>query len=154
MVIGNPMRTWFYRLYFNFFPAYRGTGARVIFIAPDFKQIKIKIPLNWRTRNYVGTIFGGSIYGSVDPMYMLMLIKLLGPNYTVWDKGATIHFKRPGRKTLYATFILTDEEMEEIKTLLEVKKSIDRTFHIDIVDDNQLVHASIDKVIYLSKRGT
>jgi hypothetical protein len=52
---------------FNLFPAFRGTGARVTYIAEDFREMRVKLPLNWRTRNYVGTIFSGSLYGAVDP---------------------------------------------------------------------------------------
>ena len=68
---------------FNFFPAYRGTGARVTYISGDFREVRVELPLNWRTRNYVGTIFGGSVYGAVDPHYMIMLIKILGKGYVV-----------------------------------------------------------------------
>jgi Domain of unknown function (DUF4442) len=64
---------------FNFFPAFRGTGARITYIAGDYREARVELPLSWRTRNYVGTIFGGSLYGSVDPMYMILLIKILGP---------------------------------------------------------------------------
>ena len=53
---------------FNLFPAFRGTGARVTYIASDFHEARVRLPLSWRTRNYVGTIFGGSLYGAVDPM--------------------------------------------------------------------------------------
>ena len=77
---------------FNVFPAYRGTGARVTYISADWREVRVALPLSWRTRNYVGTIFGGSLYGAVDPMYMIMLIRILGPGYTVWDKAATIRF--------------------------------------------------------------
>jgi hypothetical protein len=52
---------------FNFFPAFRGTGARITYIAGDYREMRVELPLNWRTRNYVGTIFGGSLYGAVDP---------------------------------------------------------------------------------------
>ena len=83
------------RWMFNFFPAYRGTGARVEYIASDWMEVRVRVPLSWRTRNYVGTIFGGSLYGAIDPFYMLMLIKLLGPDFIVWDKAATIRFRRP-----------------------------------------------------------
>src|SRR2546427_10291649 len=44
---------------FNFFPAYRGTGARITYIRHDWSEVHIRLPLSWRTRNYVGTIFGG-----------------------------------------------------------------------------------------------
>ncbi|HEY7862904.1 MAG TPA: DUF4442 domain-containing protein, partial [Thermoanaerobaculia bacterium] len=52
---------------FNFFPAYRGTGARMTYVSEDWREVRIRLPLSWRTRNYVGTIFGGSLYGAVDP---------------------------------------------------------------------------------------
>ena len=108
---------------FNFFPAYRGSGGRLTYIADDFHEIHIKLPLSWRTRNYVGTIYGGSMYGAVDPLYMVMLIKILGSDYVVWDKAATIRFKRPGRETLFAEFNVTPEEIAEIKEELTRTKS-------------------------------
>lgn len=42
---------------------------------------------------------------------MLMLIRILGPGYTVWDK-ATIAFRKPGKETLYVDFKLSDEEID------------------------------------------
>ena len=82
---------------FNLFPAFRGTGGRVRFVSSDFREVSVELPLNWRTRNYVGTIFGGSLYACVDPFYMIMLIQTLGPEYVVWDKSASIRFRKPGR---------------------------------------------------------
>jgi acyl-coenzyme A thioesterase PaaI-like protein len=81
---------------FNWWPALRGTGGRVTRVSEDWTEIDVRIPLNWRTRNYVGTIFGGSMYAASDPYVMLMLMRQLGDGYIVWDKGARITFKRPG----------------------------------------------------------
>ena len=44
-------------------------------------------------------MFGGSLYASVDPFYMIMLIRNLGSEYIVWDKAATIRFKKPGKSS-------------------------------------------------------
>lgn len=137
---------------FNFFPAYRGTGGRLTYIADDFHEIHIKLPLSWRTRNYVGTIFGGSMYGAVDPLYMVMLIKILGSRYVVWDKAATIRFKRPGRETLFAEFKVTPDEIEEIKDELKRCKSLERVYAINLVNKSGKVHAIIEKTIYISAR--
>lgn len=68
----ESFKTRVFRWGFNFFPAYRGTGGRIAYIADDFSEIRVKLPLSWRTRNYVGTIYGGSMYGAVDPLNMLM----------------------------------------------------------------------------------
>lgn len=99
---GSRVRKWG----FNLFPAYWCTGARITYLADDFREVRVRLPLNWRTRNYVGTIFGGSMYAAVDPVYMIMLIHNLGPEYEVWDKAASIRFREPGRDTLRARFVL------------------------------------------------
>jgi acyl-coenzyme A thioesterase PaaI-like protein len=137
---------------FNVFPAYRGTGARIIYIAGDYREIRVKIPLTWRTRNYVGTIYGGSMYGGIDPIYMVMLIKTLGSEYTVWDKSAKIRFKRPGKETLFADFLLTEAELDEIKQSLETRKSVDRIYTVELKDKNGTVHCLIEKTLYIAKR--
>jgi acyl-coenzyme A thioesterase PaaI-like protein len=135
---------------FNFFPAYRGTGARITYIAGDYHEVHIRLPLSWRTRNYVGTIFGGSMYGAVDPIYMIMLIKILGPEYVVWDKASTVRFKRPGKTTLRARFVITPEEVNEIKANLSGQKSLDRVYSVNLVSDEGKVHAEVEKTIYIA----
>src|SRR5947209_17300540 len=112
----------------NLFPAYRGTGARVAHIAADFSEVRVRLPLNWRTRNYVGTIFGGSLYGAVDPVYMIMLMFRLGNEYIVWDKSASIRFLRPGRTTLHATFRIDDAELAAIRELTTGGEPVDREY--------------------------
>lgn len=136
---------------FNLFPAFRGTGARITYISGDFREVHVKLPLNWRTRNYVGTIFGGSLYGAVDPHYMIMLIKILGPGYVVWDKAATIRFKKPGRGTLYARFLISEEEIAEIRRLLETEPSIDRVYRAELKSVDGVVHAVVDKTLYIRR---
>ena len=138
---------------FNLIPAYRGTGARVTYVASDFREVRVELPLSWRTRNYVGTIFGGSLYGAVDPVYMIMLIKILGPSYTVWDKAAAIRFRRPGRSTLSARFALDEEEIRTIRELAERHPSIDRVYHVDLADAAGLVHASVEKTVYIRRNA-
>lgn len=142
-----------FRWGFNFFPAYRGTGGRVIYIAADWHEVRVKLPLNWRTRNYVGTIYGGSIYGAIDPIYMLMLMRILGDGYVVWDKAAKIRFRKPGKTTLFADFQLTIKEIGEIKGLAENARSIDRIYNLELKDTTGVVHAEIEKTLYISKKG-
>src|SRR3712207_5791103 len=82
--MGESLRTRVTRVGWNFAPCYRGTGARITYIARDWKEVRLELPLSWRTVNYFGTIFGGSIYGAVDPVYVIMLVKTLGKDYVVW----------------------------------------------------------------------
>jgi acyl-coenzyme A thioesterase PaaI-like protein len=137
---------------FNWFPAYRGTGARIEHIAGDWREVRIRLPLNWRTRNYVGTIFGGSMAAAVDPIYMIMLIKLLGPACEVWDKAATIRFRRPGRSTLRATFAVSDDDLEAIRAAVARDGRCERTFAVDLVDASGEVVASCEKLLSIREK--
>jgi acyl-coenzyme A thioesterase PaaI-like protein len=127
-------------------------GARITYIRHDWSEVRVRLRLSWRTRNYVGTTFGGSIYGAVDPIYMVMLIKLLGPGYAVWDKAATIRFRRPGRGTLHATFVVDPAVLAGIREALTRAAKLERVFAIELVDDAGVVHATVEKTIHISHR--
>ena len=89
------------------------------------------------------------MYAAVDPVYMLMLIKNLDPGFIIWDKSACIKFKKPGRTTLFARFMLNEQEIETIREDLVHSHAVDRTYHVDLMDKEGVVHASVEKVIYI-----
>lgn len=147
--------TW--RWGFNLFPAFRGTGARVDYIAPDLREVLVRIPLGWRTRNYVGTTFGGSMYAAVDPFYAIMLMQNLGPGYIVWDKAAAIRYRKPGRTTLYARFTLDEAELRGVREELAAggrgrRGSVDRVYSVDLTDASGEVHATVEKTLYIRRK--
>jgi acyl-coenzyme A thioesterase PaaI-like protein len=143
-------RIWRWRT--NLFPAYWATGARVTYLAADTREVRVRLPLTLRTRNYVGTIFGGSMYGAIDPIYMIMLIRNLGPDYVVWDKAASIRFRKPGRTTLFARFVIDDAELDAIRDELTRTRAIDRIYHVDLADAEGVVHASFEKILHIRRR--
>jgi hypothetical protein len=77
----------------NTYGPYLGAALKVDCIAKDFKEIRVSMRLRWFNKNAVGTHLGGSLQAMVDPR--LMLMKLLGPDYMVWDNSASIDFLRP-----------------------------------------------------------
>lgn len=150
--MSESIRTRMLRWGFNWFPAYRGTGGRIDYIARDFREIRVRVPLSWRTRNYVGTIFGGSMFGAVDPIYMVMLIRALGPEYLVWDKSASIRFRRPGRATLFARFVLDDGELDAIRDALARGPAVERVYAVELKDAEGTVHAVVEKTIHVRRK--
>lgn len=145
-------KTRVYRWGFNLFPAIRGTGARVTYIADNMQELHVKVPLNWRTRNYVGTIFGGSMFGAVDAFYMVLFINLLGKEYIVWDKAATIYFKKPGKSTLTARFVISDEELASIRETLADERKLEKTYVVELVDREGDVVAVVEKLLYFRRK--
>jgi len=93
------------------------------------------------------------MYGAVDPVCMLMLIKNLGSSYEVWDKAATIRFKKPGRRTLYAAFRLDQEEIDLIQNELSHTDSLDRVYHIDLTDDKGATCATVEKIVHIRRKA-
>jgi acyl-coenzyme A thioesterase PaaI-like protein len=155
--VNAPARpeTWATRLArwrLNLFPCYWGTGASVTFIAGDWHEVRVRLPLTWRTRNVVGTIFGGSLYGAVDPLYMLMFMHLLGPKYVVWDEAAAIRFLKAGRSPLGATFTVSPAQVTQLRADLAHESPLRRTFQVCLVDSAGAVHVEVDKTLYFRRR--
>ena len=110
---------------FNWSPMYRRSTGRIISVSDDLLCIKIKLPINYKNRNYVNSIFGGSMFSAVDPIPMVQLMNLLGNDYVVWDKAAEIRFKRPAREDLFAEFTYSISELNDIKSRVEAQDEIE-----------------------------
>lgn len=139
------------RYKFNLFPAFRRTGGKISYISEDMRKVSLKISLNWKTRNIVGTLYGGSLYGAVDPIYMVMFMKLLGSNYIVWDKAAVISFKKPVRTDVYANFKISAEDLTSIKEELENSKNCTRIYNVKLFDKKKKECVEIEKTLYFQK---
>lgn len=112
----------------------------------------ISLPLSWRTRNKVGTIFGGSIYASTDPFYMIMLMEILGRDFVVWDKGANIKFKRPATRDLTVRLRLSKEFTDSVRE--KALEAGETTFEIPVSyrDSDGAEYAEITKVLYVARK--
>lgn len=136
----------------NFWPPFLGAGIRLKRITPDFREIDVEMKLRFWNQNYVRTQFGGSIYAMVDPFYMLMLLANLGDNYIVWDKAATIRFKKPGKGRVHASFRLTQQRIDEIKSQADTNRKFETTFYVQIFDSENNVIAEVDKLLYIRRK--
>ncbi|MBV9127649.1 MAG: DUF4442 domain-containing protein [Verrucomicrobia bacterium] len=137
---------------FNFYPAYRRSGARVTYIDASLLEVRIRLPLNRATRNLNGTIYGGSIYAAVDPLHAIMLVTRLGSGYQVWTKEARVQFKRQGRTELTATAALREEELHAVRAEIDAAGKAERTYPIDLRDREGHVCASCEILVHFRKR--
>lgn len=142
-------RLW--RIAANLNPAYRGSGARITAIAADFREVHIELPLGRRTRNHHGMIWGGSLYAALDPVYGVMLGRLLGKEYFVVDRAAHIHFLRPARTTVTARFAIDEAEWECIQELLARQDKVDRRYDVELRDRDGQVCVQCEKVVHIRR---
>jgi acyl-coenzyme A thioesterase PaaI-like protein len=137
---------------FNFWPCIWCTGSTVEFIAGDFKELHVSLKLNIRTRNRVGTVYGGSIYSSVDPYFMLLLMEVLGKKYVVWDKGASMKFVKPIVNKVKCRFLITDALVEEVKQKVAELGEYSFELPLKYEDDNGKVFATFTKSVYVANK--
>ncbi|GAB2604005.1 DUF4442 domain-containing protein [Spirosoma areae] len=148
----ESFKTWRFRTLMNWYPMYFGTGGKILFWSGDSREVHLRLRRNAWTYNYVGTIFGGSMFAAADPFYMLMLLRILGNKFVVWDKSATIRFRKPGRQTLYARFDITDEQLDAIRRHVAMSGQMEQTFTLQWVDKDGVVHAEIERLCYIADK--
>jgi hypothetical protein len=136
----------------NIWPPFLGAGIRIRRLASDWKEIDVEMKLRWWNRNYVGTHYGGSLYSMADPFFMVMLIENLGKDYIVWDKAASIRFRKPGRGTVSACFRLSDEQVGEIRQALNSQEKIERVFTVEVKDQSGSVVAEVEKLLHIRRK--
>lgn len=138
----------------RFYPPYLGAGVRVTHVSDDFRTVNVEMPLRFYNKNYVGTHFGGSLYSMCDPFYMLMLINILGPDYIVWDKAASIRFKKPGKGLVKAMFHISEEKIAEIRTAADTQEKVEPRFQVEITDSDGNVVADVEKLLYVRRKNS
>jgi hypothetical protein len=151
-LLGGGEKSRALRRWISFWPPFLGMGIRIKHIAPDMKAVDVEMKLRFWNANYVGTQFGGSLFAMTDPFYMLMLMANLGRDYIVWDKAATIHYKKPGKGKVRAEFRLSDSQIDDIREKLETLPKYEPIFSVEVRDESGVVIAEVEKVLHVRKK--
>ncbi len=151
-LLGGTRSSHALRRWINFWPPFVGAGIRVKHIAPDMKAVDVEMRLRWWNANYVGTQFGGSLFAMTDAFYMLMVMHHLGADYIVWDKAATIRYKKPGRGTVRAEFRLSNGQIEDIREKLKILPKYEPVFTVEVKDEAGVVVAEVEKLLHVRKK--
>ncbi|OCK44311.1 DUF4442 domain-containing protein [Tenacibaculum soleae] len=139
---------------FNVSPMYRRSTGKIIEVSEDLFNVKVKIPISYKNKNYVGSVFGGSLFSATDPIFMIQLMNILGNDYVVWDKSANIKFKRPARETSYVDFVFTVNEIQQIKERVKNEQEIDLQKEINITNkEASVIYAEVSKTIYIANKS-
>ncbi len=136
----------------NVWPPFLFSGISILEISKDFRHAKVRLKKKALTSNYVGTLFGGSLFAMTDPFYMVMILKNLGSDYIVWDKRSEIEYVSPGKASVFAEFNLGDLELAEIRREVEANGKYLKWFEVDIKTGDGTVVAIVKKQIYVRKK--
>ncbi|MFZ9723797.1 MAG: DUF4442 domain-containing protein [Burkholderiaceae bacterium] len=137
---------------FNVFPAFRGTGGRLISVSPDFLTITARLRYNWRTKNIMGSVYGGSLFAVTDGPHPIMLMAALGPESVVLDKAASIRYRKPAYEDLTVQFHFSPEEILEIEHRLQRENEFEYQVSMDLTGMDGSVFATVDRTLYVTTR--
>ena len=138
---------------FNLSPMYRRSTGRVRSVSDDLHEVEVAIPLSWRNVNYVGSMFGGSLLSSTDPILMIQLMHILGGGYIVWDKAVEMRFRRPARSAVRVRFTFTDDEIDAIRAAADAQGEVDWDKSIELTDASGAVVARATKTLYVATKA-
>jgi hypothetical protein len=147
------VRPGFFKFILNVYPPYWGTGIVVDKISADFREIIVRMKLHWYNRNYFKTHFGGSLYAMTDPFYALMLIKILGEEFLVIDRAAAIDYRKPGRGTVTARFVIEDDVLADILARTAGGESYLPKLTVDVTDERREIVARVVKTLYVRRKS-
>ena len=150
-LLGGTKSSHALRRWINLWPPFLGAGIRIKRIAPDMKSVEVEMKLRFWNANYVGTHFGGSLFAMTDAFYMLMLMANLGRDYIVWDKAATIRYRKPGKGIVRVAFHLADNQIDDIREKLKTLPKYEPVFLVEVKDDAGVVIAEVEKVLHIRK---
>jgi hypothetical protein len=138
--------------FMRFYPPFIGAGIRIAHMTDDMREVVVEMKLHWWNANYVKTHYGGSLYSMADPFYMLMLLENLGRGYIVWDKAATIRFRKPGKGTVRAEFRLSQEQIDSLRAQADAQEKVEPTFTVQVRDAAGEVVAEVEKLLYIRRK--
>ena len=136
----------------NLWPPFLFAGIHVAAISPDWRHARVELRMRPWNRNYVGTHFGGSLFAMTDPFWMLLLMRLLGREYYVWDQSGAIDFLKPGRGTVSARFDIDDAVLAEIRQATAGGAKYLHWFENEVVDAGGEVAARVRKQVYVRRK--
>lgn len=148
----ESLYTWCFRQIMNIYPIFFFTGGRVLHLASNWQRVVIQLKLGFRTRNYVGTIFGGSQFSALDPFHVVLLINRLGKDFIVWDKSASIVFKKPAKGRLKAEIEFSNDEVDEILKQVKLKGKYEFEKTVPWIDQNGDTVSILQKTLYVATK--
>lgn len=140
------------RRFINLWPPYLFSGIRATHLSADYREADVELRQHWYNRNYVGTHFGGSLFAMTDAWYMIMLIQVLGRDYYVWDKSASIEYISPGKGTVRAQFLLTEDIVQLIREKTGDGEKYFPEFVVNIVNAQNELVARVTRTLYVRKK--
>jgi acyl-coenzyme A thioesterase PaaI-like protein len=134
------------------YPPFIPMRIKVLEITANWRTVRILLPLNARSRNPGGVMFGGYQAALADPIAALACARVF-PGYSVWTRAMEISFDHGGNSDLEMRFALTPGQEEEIRIQLETDGRATPTFEYGYFRKDGLRCTVIRNTVAIRPRG-
>ncbi|MBK7957114.1 MAG: YiiD C-terminal domain-containing protein [Bacteroidetes bacterium] len=143
------------RLILNAYPPFIFSRIHIMKISEDLMHFEVRIRRSWMNKNLASSIFGGSIFSTVDPFYPIMywiyFHKQKKP-VIVWLKEANIKYIKPAYTDLHVRFDLTELDLNEVASNLNKGNSYQKKHDIQILNNREELVALAELIVYLKSK--
>jgi acyl-coenzyme A thioesterase PaaI-like protein len=134
------------------YPPFVPMRIKVLEISAGWRSVRIRLPLNYRSRNPGGVMFGGYQAALADPIAALACARIF-PGYSVWTRAMVISFDHGGNSDLEMRFSLTSEQEQAIRIELEREGRSTPTFEYGYVRQDGVRCTVIRNTVAIRPRG-
>jgi hypothetical protein len=134
------------------YPPFVPMRIKVLEIAGNWRTVRILLPLNARSRNPGGVMFGGYQAALADPVAALACARVF-PGYSVWTRAMSISFDHGGNSDLEMRFSLTPGQEKDIRMQLESDGRSTPTFEYGYVRKDGVRCTVIRNTVAIRPRG-
>jgi acyl-coenzyme A thioesterase PaaI-like protein len=150
MILSETAGKWMMRLY----PPLFFNRVWVKRFYNDYRDCELKLNRSLLNMNMNGTIFGGSIFSSIDPFYAVMFWQIFARKKVkvqTWLKSAHIQYLKPAGTDLFVHFHLDENEVNDAETSLNATGKFIRTYTIEIKNKHGEICAIAQTEVYIRK---
>jgi len=134
------------------YPPFVPMRIKVLEITKDWRTVRILLPLNARSRNPGGVMFGGYQAALADPIAALACARVF-PGYSVWTRAMSISFDHGGNSDLEMRFALTPAQEQDIRMGLQHEGRATPTFEYGYVRKDGVCCTVIRNTVAIRPRG-
>jgi acyl-coenzyme A thioesterase PaaI-like protein len=134
------------------YPPFRPMSIKVLEIGDNWRTVRILLPLNARSRNPGGVMFGGWQAALADPVAALACARVF-PGFSVWTRAMSISFDHGGNSDLEMRFWLTPEQETEIRIALDRDGRATPTFEYAFLRADGVKCTVIRNTVAIRPRG-
>jgi len=136
----------------EWYPPFFFMGVKVIEMPDDWSRVRIRLPLNARSKNMGDSMFGGYQASLADPIAALACVKRFS-DYSVWTRAMTIDFIREGNSDLELQFEFDESLYQTIKDELQQKGRSTPTFEYALFRDDGEICSKIKNTVAIRPKN-